>query len=295
MIYLSSFKLPTKPEEDEFSLSCPPEFVMQCYRNENAYPFKLFPAKGLRELIFRQPITVLCGANGSGKSTLLNVIAEKLQLERTSSFSRSPVFNAYTEMCDYRYQTKIPESSRIVTSDDVFDYLLGIRAINDGLEHNRSELFTEYKRLRDELYEDSPFLSLDDLDRLKARNEAVSKTKSEFTRRRIPKELLTRSNGESAFSYFTERIGDNTLYLLDEPENSLSPVLQLELAKFIEESARFFGCQFIIATHSPFLLALGGASVYDLDSTPAKETQWYKLDGARIYYEFFEKHGQLFT
>ena len=63
--------------------------------------------------------------------------------------------------------------------------------------------------------------------------------------------------------YFTEKILDGGLYLLDEPENSLSPQKQLELLQFLEDSVRFYDCQFIIATHSPFLLSLKGARIYD--------------------------------
>ena len=55
------------------------------------------------------------------------------------------------------------------------------------------------------------------------------------------------SNGESAFHYFAEKIGENALFLLDEPENSLSPERQQELVRFLEDSARFFGCQFVIS------------------------------------------------
>lgn len=98
------------------------------------------------------------------------------------------------------------------------------------------------------------------------------------------------SNGESAFLYFTEKIEKNGLYLLDEPENSLSPMRQMELMRFIEDSARFFGCQFIISTHSPFLLAMNGAKIYDLDENPVQVKKWTELDNVRTYYEFFNKH-----
>ena len=98
------------------------------------------------------------------------------------------------------------------------------------------------------------------------------------------------SNGESALQYFSEKIKDNGLYLLDEPENSLSPQRQLELHEFIQNSARFFGCHFIIATHSPFLLALKGALIYDLDESPVDIKKWTDLEGVRTYYDFFEKN-----
>lgn len=103
------------------------------------------------------------------------------------------------------------------------------------------------------------------------------------------------SNGESAFRYFTDKIGENGLYLLDEPENSLSPKRQLELVKFIEDSARFMGCQFVISTHSPFLLSMNGAKIYDLDENPVDVKLWTELENVRIFYEFFKKFKDEFS
>ena len=102
------------------------------------------------------------------------------------------------------------------------------------------------------------------------------------------------SNGESAFIYFTEKIQDNGLYILDEPENSLSPERQIELVKFLSDSARFFGCQFIIATHSPFILSLNGAKIYDLDESPVDVKRWTELSNVRTYYNFFREHESEF-
>ena len=89
---------------------------------------------------------------------------------------------------------------------------------------------------------------------------------------------------------FSEKIGENGLYLLDEPENSLSPERQQELLRFLEDSARFFGCQFIIATHSPFLLSIRGAKIYDMDEEPVDVKHWTELSNVRAYYEFFKQH-----
>ena len=102
------------------------------------------------------------------------------------------------------------------------------------------------------------------------------------------------SNGESAFHYFAEKIEENGLYLLDEPENSLSPARQQELVRFLEDSARFFGCQFVISTHSPFLLAMKQAKIYDLDEDPVDVKRWTQLENVRVYYEFFQKHREAF-
>lgn len=288
MKYLSSFTLPKRIEEDDFLLNFPPQLEMTCYENNNAYPFKIFPEKELSKLTF-EPITVFYGSNGSGKSTLLNLIARKLGLASSSLMNYAPCLPDYLEMC-HAHETGygIPKSSAIITSDDVFDYLQDIRAINEGINKSREELFIEYQKARDTIYSEKPFRSFDDLEELKRQNEAKRKTKSQYVKRRVPKDLSSKSNGESAYIYFTEKIRENALYLIDEPENSLSPKLQKALTVFIEEAVRFYGCQIIIATHSPFLLSLKGAKIYDLDSVPVSEKKWHELENIRLYYELFK-------
>jgi len=81
---------------------------------------------------------------------------------------------------------------------------------------------------------------------------------------------------------------------LDEPENSLSAENQLKLKKFLEDSARFYNCQFIISTHSPFLLALEEAKIYDLDELPVVSKKWTELSNIKIYSNFFKEHESEF-
>ena len=75
----------------------------------------------------------------------------------------------------------------------------------------------------------------------------------------------------------------------------MSASTQIKLAQFLEDSARFFNCQFIIATHSPFLLNIKDAKIYDLDSYPARVKKWSDLENVRVYYEFFAKNSQDFA
>lgn len=119
-------------------------------------------------------------------------------------------------------------------------------------------------------------------------------SRRQFIQRTVGKEVKLNSNGETALKYFDTKIKNNTLYCLDEPENSLSPKLQIELAKFLEKAARYYDCQFIIATHSPFLLAMEGARIYDLDETPVDIKNWWELENTKTYFGFFEKHRHLF-
>ena len=84
------------------------------------------------------------------------------------------------------------------------------------------------------------------------------------------------------------------IYILDEPENSLSAENQLKLKRFIEDSTRFYNCQFIISTHSPFLLKLMDAKIYDLDDTPVVTKKWTELSNVLVYYNFFKQYEEEF-
>lgn len=292
MQYMSAFDLPTLGDESEFVVTNT-KFDMTCYTVNNPYPFHIFPQKGLAHIDF-SPITIFCGGNGCGKSTLLNVIAEKLSLTRTALFNATPFFGDYLNMCraELAHKNSIPKESRIITSDDVFDFLLDVRRINQGIESDRQALFTEWKTYRGDGFQMS---SLADYDELKKRNKARHTTRSAYAHRYLPDELKGASNGESAYAYFTDKIRDNALYLLDEPENSLSVQLQTKLAKFLEESVRFYNCQLVISTHSPILLALKGARIYDLDANPVCVKKWTELENVRTWQAFFESHREEFV
>ena len=285
MIYIDSFRFPGVNAEEQFV-----NYIRRtCYTS--FYPFGVFAENELRELSFSE-ITILYGNNGSGKSTALNLMAEKLKAERDTLFNRSSFFGDYIGMCDFEMTHEgRPEEIRMITSDDVFDFMLNLRALNDGVDRKREQAFDEWIENKHSKFQ---MKSLDDYEQLKKVVDARSKTQSKYVRDTIGNNIIEHSNGESALQYFSEKIKDNGLYLLDEPENSLSPQRQLELLEFIQNSARFFGCQFIIATHSPFLLALKGALIYDLDERPVDIKKWTELEGVRTYFEFFEKHKNEF-
>lgn len=280
MIYLSHFSFPDIEREYDFLMG----IKRTCY--DSFYPFQVLSRHGLRMLDF-EPITILYGGNGSGKTTALNVVAQKLGITRESAYNRSNFFEDYLKMCDFEMYEPVSENSRIITSDDVFDFVLNLRCLNDGISQKREELFEEYLENK---YSHFRMKSLEDYEQLKKVHMARSKTQSRYVRNNLMDNVREHSNGESAFLYFSEKIQENGLYLLDEPENSLSSLRQQELAKFLEDSARFFGCQFIISTHSPFLLAMRGAKIYDMDEDVVDVKRWTQLEGVRTYFDFFRKH-----
>ncbi len=285
MLYLSQFTFPDIEKEYDFLMGQ----KRTCY--DSFYPFQIISKNRLRVLDF-EPITILYGGNGSGKTTALNVIAEKLNLNRDTLFNRTDFFEDYTNMCNYEIEKSITSNSRIITSDDVFDFMLNLRTINDGIHQKREDLFDDYL---DAKYSKFHMQSLDDYEQLKKVNMARSKTQSKYIRENLMGNVREHSNGESAFIYFADKIKEDGLYLLDEPENSLSPEKQQELLKFLEDSARFFGCQFIIATHSPFILSIKGAKIYDMDEEPVDVKRWTELSNVLAYYEFFKKNEKEFN
>lgn len=284
MLYLDSFSFPDDEQEFDFILS----IKRNCYNS--FYPFKILSKKELNILNF-EPITILYGGNGSGKTTALNVISEKLNLMRDSRFNQSNFFPDYVDLCNYSLVRELPDLSRTITSDDVFDYMLNVRMMNEGIDSKREDLFEDYL---DNKYSSFKFNSINDYEQLKKVNQSRRKTQSKYVREQLIDNIREHSNGENAFQYFLEKIEENGLYLLDEPENSLSPERQLELVQFIEDSIRFFGCQFIISTHSPFLLAMKDAKIYDLDETPVKPKIWTSLKNVQLYHDFFKAHQEDF-
>ncbi len=260
---------------------------MTCYNS--VYPYNIFPDKELRRIEF-EPLTIFYGGNGSGKTTLLNILAEKLHLERSSPFNSSAFFSRYVAGCTVDARA-IPAGSRIITSDDVTDFLLDLRNLNSGIDIKRDELLSTYALKRDASLE---FTSLADYDAWKDGFDAKRLSKSRYVNERHAQNIRMLSNGETAMRYYTERIGENTLYLIDEPENSLSAELQQKLANFLSDAVRFFGCQIVISTHSPFLLAIPNAKIYDLDSCPVVPRKWTELENVRVYYDFFQQHSHEF-
>lgn len=291
MIYVKRLMLPSEAAEGGFIEG----EKRTCFHT--FYPFKIFPDKGLRCVDF-EPVTMFYGGNGSGKSTLLNVLAHKMRAVRYSEFNDAPMFDTFVGMCTVDY-AKLPRASYVLTSDDVFDYALKARAINEEIDDQRNELFDRYVSVHNAMVT-NPELGrlngLDDYERWREVREIISprKSQSQYVKKRVVSDIDLCSNGETAMRYFLDRIDEDAVYFLDEPENSLSIERQIDLAAYVEATARATRSQFIIATHSPVFLAMHGAKIYNLDDYPASVCKWTELPNVRRYFEFFMEHKEEF-
>lgn len=285
MVYLKNFNL--LDDIQEHNIVCYEE-IRKIFNNY--YPLHLFSNKFFKYIDFDK-ITIFYGGNGSGKTTLINIISEKLNASRKSSIDKGSYFDLYVKHCDYEMSFDGPTEIKLITSDDVFDYLLNIRSINANVNRQKklSKEYLDYKFNKNGN-------SFDNYDELKTSCETKRKSMSKFVRERLGNNnIMEWSNGESALMFWEREIEENSIYILDEPENSLSAENQLKLKKFIEDSVRFYNCQFIISTHSPFLLKLMDAKIYDLDQISVTTKDWTELPNVLVYYNFFKEHEDEFN
>ncbi|MBR1855042.1 MAG: AAA family ATPase [Lachnospiraceae bacterium] len=256
--------------------------------NPNIYPYNVFRGKEIEPFVFSK-ITVLYGNNGSGKSTILNIIANKLKLPgkeyaTSNSFGRVDYCGRFSEECAFgladdensgRPIRSIPKNSRFIKSEDI---LYEIKKVQQRQVLAEGLLYDCMKAGRTRR-EAETFL---------ASKEGPKLEELEFGQEKF-------SNGETAMQYFDEFLTPDALFLMDEPEISLSPANQVALAQEINKMAHFLGCQFIIATHSPFLLGTLDAKIYNIDSVDYRVCKWSELENVRYFYEFFKKREADFT
>jgi predicted ATPase len=221
-----------------------------------AYPFNIPAIGALREIRFEQPVTFFIGENGSGKSTLLEAIAVRSGLNPEGG-SRN-----------FNFSTRASHS-----------------VLKDYLRLSRSP-----RRVRD-----SFFLRAESYFNVASQIEALDREPANappIINSYGGRSLHEQSHGESFFALFMNRFGGDGFYILDEPEAALSPSRQLAFLTRLHELVSA-GSQFLIATHSPILMAYPNAAIYQMDSgapslIPYRETEHY-----RVTRNFLTRTGQM--
>jgi predicted ATPase len=217
------------------------------YPTDRFYPFNVPILRDATELTFRSPIAFFVGENGSGKSTLLEAITKKCGVHIWHKPKRHVAHHN-------PFETKLS------------DYIT-ITWANGGVPGSlfRAETFRDFADFLDDV-------AICDPGRLKYHGGRI---------------LNTLSHGEGILSYFSTRYHIKGIYFLDEPEASLSPTSQVKFLQVLQKVEAAGHAQFIIATHSPILLAYPGAQIFSFDGTHIEEVAYEDTAHYRLYKQFF--------
>lgn len=218
------------------------------YPTGDHYPFNLPIFRETGGIDFTAPVTMFVGENGTGKSTLLRAIAMKCGIHIWEGMERTRFHHNPYEREMHRYIEAEWSSGPVPGS------------------FFASEIFRNFAVNLDEWASMSPAT----LDYFGGAS------------------LMEQSHGQCHMSFFKSRFKLKGLYLLDEPENALSPGRQIELLKLLVQTGSGGHAQFIVATHSPILLALPGADILSFDAAPIRRIEYEDTEHFRIYRAFME-------
>lgn len=241
---------------------------------QGLFPFNIPALQGQFEIEFTAPVTFLVGENGSGKSTLLEAIASHVDaytvgeqdLARDQTLAHAHALARYLRL-SWRIKTR---HGFFLRAEDFFGYVKRSMRME-------AELLQELRRV------DEEYAHRSEQAKQLARMPFVSELQD--LRRQYGRYLNQLSHGESFLELFESRFKPNGLYLLDEPEAPLSPMRQLTLLSMIRQMASQ-KCQFIIATHSPILMAFPGAAILSFDHHPIRPVTYEELDHVTVTRSF---------
>ena len=216
----------------------------------SGFPFSLPLIQNLTEVTFEAPVTFFVGENGSGKSTLLEAIGAGIGSIAVGS-------------------SDIQSDPTLIAARQLSKHLTFIRNRQPtrGFFFRAEDIFGFTKRVTQELA-DLQDLEADFSDNLSGYGRQLATGSARGQRLALSKKYGSnpdaKSHGESFLEIFQARLVPNGLYLLDEPETPLSPLRQLALLSILKKYVAQ-DCQFIIATHSPLLMAFPEAIILNFN------------------------------
>jgi predicted ATPase len=243
---------------------------------KNGFPFNIPSLEAIDNIEFKSPVTFLVGENGSGKSTFMEALAiasEAIAAGSHEVLEDSSLEHIHPLAEDMQLEWKArPVRGLYVRAEDFFGYTKRLKQI-------RAELEAESRVVADELDEHSVMAKL--------LSQSPFQRELQDLKDRYGDDLDSHSHGESFMKFFENRLKPNYLHLLDEPEAPFSPSLQFTLMTYISQLVSD-GAQFIIATHSPLLLAFPGAMILSMDSSPLCESKYDELEHISFFRSFLK-------
>lgn len=250
------------------------------HTKDDIFPYHLpfFPSS----ITFEKPVTILVGENGTGKSTWIELIQEVLGLYHIKHRDQKldeiqHIIHDASRHVSCKYALKKPKGF-FFSAEDFTSYI-------HYLTQEKREAYQELKRIEKDYENKSAF----------AKQQArmpFSRTVSDIEGM-YEKDLLTSSHGEAYLDFFKSRLREQEIYLIDEPETPLSIQNQLTLLSMIDEGVQR-GNQFIIATHSPIMMAIPYADIYQIDRETMKKTTYDQIESVVLLKQFMNHKESFF-
>ncbi|MBN1348839.1 AAA family ATPase [candidate division KSB1 bacterium] len=241
-------------------------------RQKDSYPFNLRLIRELDRLEFNSPVTFFVGENGSGKSTLIETIAAGVSLPVIGGerIENDITLKPARELSrHFRFVwTKNPHKGFFLRAEDFFRFARKMTELKQEMEDTASEFEGKFAGYG-----------------LQLARGAVMGQKAGLVER-YGEDLNANSHGESFLTLFQGRFVPGGLYLMDEPEAPLSPLRQLSLISLLKEMTQEGDSQFIIATHSPILMAFPGATILSFDKCPLEPVDYNSLEHVSLTRDF---------
>ncbi len=241
------------------------------------FPFDLPLVRAGFRLEFEAPVTFFAGENGAGKSTILEALALGCDLPTMGAqdAQHDPTLGSVSALGNairfsWRRRTR---NGFFFRAEDFFGFQKRMGELKRDLQVQIAAYESDVGDNREENY---------------GIERAIGTLRGQIHEldSRYGEDADARSHGEAFLNAFRARISAPGLYLLDEPEAALSPLRQMAFLKLVKDAVEA-GSQFIIATHSPLLLRLDGAQIFDFDSSPVQVCEWDELSSVRLWRAFW--------
>lgn len=246
---------------------------------KHPYPYNVPAILAAKQIDLSNPVTFFIGENGSGKSTLLEAIAYRLrltQMDQGGYIKKS--YDAARSLLPYlELKWNIERSSGFFfRAEDFGDYMNSVHRVDVNLHNQMAEDLEDIPAHIMQQMKDSANYQLHSM------------------RKKFGQEIDSFSHGEGYMHIMNQMVNRPGIYILDEPEAALSPSRQLELMYFIHQHCKKHPSQFIIATHSPMLMAYPDAAIYEITESGMTLTPLEKTDHFSITQSFLSNPQMYF-
>ena len=242
---------------------------------QHPFPFNIPAIRFARQVALDPGVTIFVGDNGCGKSTLLETIALHLKLPligghiaSTDGFEAARLLKPHLNLSWKRQTAK----GFFFRAEDFSDFVNSVEREKQKIRHDLSEL----KGQVDDAI-------IEQLSQSQSMNYSLSRMRKDYG-----ENMQAFSHGEAYLKILQTRIGNKGIFLLDEPEAALSPLKQLSLVAFILEVLKENNTQFLIATHSPILMGIPNALLYEIREEGMERVAFRETDHYRITKRFLD-------